>query len=63
MVCKQLGSAEAKHIRLTVTGERVCINGVRAFLYEMLYNLCDSAIKYDVPDGHERFAVFNSKPL
>ncbi len=44
-------SAEAKNVTLRVTGESVTVHGVRGFLYEMLYNLCDNAIKYNVEKG------------
>ncbi len=43
--------AEAKGIQMTVAGEPVCVTGVRRFLYEMLYNLCDNAIQYNTAGG------------
>ena len=45
------GSAEKKLVQIFVSGEPVQISGVRTFLYEMLYNLCDNAIKYNVKNG------------
>ncbi len=50
-------SAKAKSVRLAVTGERVQVTGVRSFLYEMLYNLCDNAVKYNVEGGSVEIAV------
>lgn len=45
------GAAEAKNVRLTLTGEAVTVNGVRGLLGEIVYNLCDNAIKYNVEGG------------
>lgn len=53
-------SAEAKNVQMEVTGESIRINGVRGFLHEMIYNLCDNAIKYNVEGGRVEVAVFNS---
>jgi len=50
-------SAAEKHVRLSVTGENVTVNGVRGFLYEMIYNLCDNAVKYNVKNGSVEVAV------
>lgn len=44
-------SAEKKGVRVSVSGEPVQISGVATFLYEMVYNLCDNAIKYNVENG------------
>lgn len=44
-------AAEAKTVRLQVSGKTAVITGVRRLLYEILYNLCDNAIKYNVPGG------------
>lgn len=44
-------AAAEKHVRVTVTGEHVQIDGVPDLLHEMIYNLCDNAIKYNVPEG------------
>ncbi len=44
-------SAAAKGVQLSVTGESTTINGVRRLLTEMIYNLCDNAIKYNVEGG------------
>ncbi len=51
------GSAEQKHVRISVTGEPVQVNGVGTFLYEMVYNLCDNAIKYNVENGSVEVSV------
>lgn len=44
-------AAAEKHVRVTVTGEHAQIDGVPDLLHEMIYNLCDNAIKYNVPEG------------
>ena len=49
--------AEERHIDLSVSGEDSMINGVRGFLYEMLYNLIDNAIKYNTDGGKVEVAV------
>ena len=49
--------AEERHIALSVTGEDSMIKGVRGFLYEMLYNLIDNAIKYNTDGGKVEVAV------
>ena len=37
--------------RLTIDGEPCTITGVRRYIYEIIYNLCDNAIRYNVEDG------------
>ncbi len=54
------GSAEAKNVQIDITGESAVVNGVRGFLYEMIYNLCDNAVKYNVEGGRVEVAVSNS---
>lgn len=54
--------AREKGVRLSVTGESVLVNGVRGLLYEMIYNLCDNAIKYNVKDGSVEIAVSKAGP-
>lgn len=43
--------AAAKNICISLNGISACVNGVRGLLHEMLYNLCDNAIKYNVEGG------------
>ena len=52
--------AEKRLISLSVTGEEAMINGVRGFLYEMLYNLIDNAIKYNTDGGKVEVTVSTS---
>lgn len=43
--------ADKKNIRISVLGESAEIFGVRKILDEMIYNLCDNAIKYNKENG------------
>jgi two-component system phosphate regulon sensor histidine kinase PhoR len=43
--------AERQGISMSVHGEHVVISGYRKILEEMINNLCDNAIKYNVPNG------------
>ena len=53
-------SAEEKSVTVEITGSGFCLQGVRRLLYEILYNLCDNAIKYNIPGGHVRITVEDS---
>ena len=44
-------SAEEKNVRIAISGAGFCVVGVHRMLQEILYNLCDNAIKYNVPGG------------
>lgn len=43
--------ADKQQVRLVLDGEHVVIDGVWQILHEMVYNLCDNAIKYNKPGG------------
>ena len=43
--------ASQKHIRMEVTGEQVNCFGIRQILDEMVYNVCENAIKYNNEGG------------
>lgn len=45
------GEAAKKNITFHLAGEKAEVNGVRKILDEMLYNLCDNAIKYNHENG------------
>ena len=47
-------AAKKKHVTLEVSGESAPVMGVRRLLYEIVYNLCDNAIKYNVEGGSVR---------
>ncbi|MBP5744658.1 MAG: two-component sensor histidine kinase, partial [Oscillospiraceae bacterium] len=42
---------EKDGIRLSLEGEPAAVTGVRQLLSEAVYNLCDNAIKYNMPGG------------
>ena len=44
-------SADKKGVKLIVKGQSACISGVRRYLYEIIYNLCDNAIRYNKENG------------
>ena len=44
-------SAAARDVTVSVTGQPSVIPGVRRLLYEVVYNLCDNAIKYNRGGG------------
>ena len=44
-------SAEDRNVTIAVSGAGFSVTGVRRMLHEVIYNLCDNAIKYNVPGG------------
>lgn len=57
-VCETLNdAAKMKNISLEVTGDDGVIHGVQRLLYEVVYNLCDNAIKYNHPGGSVKVNV------
>lgn len=53
-------AAKERGVTLGVHGEKAEITGVRTLLYEMVYNLCDNAIRYNVSGGSVDVYVENS---
>lgn len=57
-VCETLAdAAKSKDVSLEVIGDEGVINGVRRLLYDLIYNLCDNAIKYNNPGGNVQVSV------
>lgn len=57
-VCETLSdAAKLKNVSLEVSGDDGVIGGVRRLLYEVVYNLCDNAIKYNHPGGSVKISV------
>ncbi len=52
-----LDAAINKNIAIEVYGDDVNMLGVHSLLYEMLYNLCDNAIKYNNPGGYVKIFI------
>lgn len=55
-LCREIVSrlspqANAKHVHIIVQGEPVVYHGIRQILDEMIYNICENAIKYNVDGG------------
>lgn len=50
-------SAAKKNVELTVEGEPQTIFGVRRYIYEIIYNLCDNAIRYNKDDGKAEIKI------
>lgn len=44
-------SAVKRQVELHLSGERCVMNGIRRYLYEIIYNLCDNAIRYNTEGG------------
>lgn len=49
--------AQNKGITMTLTGEPVTVKTVRKIADEVIYNLCDNAIKYNRPDGSVKVSI------
>ena len=52
--------AEQKHVQISVSGEPCVIRGVRGLIYEIVHNLCDNAVKYNVEEGRVNVSVRNT---
>ena len=50
-------AAAARQVTVSVQGEPAVIPGVRRLLYEIVYNLCDNAIKYNRDGGRVDITV------
>ena len=50
-------AAEARHVTVEVTGQPASVSGVRRLLYEIVFNLCDNAIKYNTDGGRVEVEV------
>lgn len=57
-VCERLRpQAEKKGVHLSVSAELAQLQGVEQVLSEMVYNLCDNAIRYTPADGEVRVSL------
>ncbi len=50
-------AAEKRRVTFHVQGAQAQVEGVRRMLYEIVYNLCDNAVKYNVEGGSVDVAV------
>ncbi len=53
--------ADKRLIELSLIGDRVCIYGVKSIIEEMIYNLCDNAIKYNKDNGRVNIILNDTK--
>lgn len=53
-------NAEKHDVTISVEAEKSVVNGNRNQLYELIYNLCDNAIRYNRPDGKVKIKVENT---
>ena len=53
-------AADRCKVTLRLLGQHETVDGVEQLLREMLYNLCDNAIKYNVPDGAVTVNIWRS---
>ncbi|MGM9522016.1 MAG: sensor histidine kinase [Oscillospiraceae bacterium] len=57
-VVKRLSIVAAERgIKISLDGEPVKVRGIQAILDEMIYNICDNAIKYNVENGSVNVTV------
>ena len=54
-------SAEERNVTVNLSGAGFSVTGVRRMLHEVVYNLCDNAIKYNVPGGSVNIYVEDRK--
>ncbi len=53
-------SAAKRNITISLDCDAVVINGVRRYIYEIIYNLCDNAIRYNKEGGKVELTVRGS---
>ncbi|MDD3401934.1 MAG: ATP-binding protein [Hespellia sp.] len=60
-ICTLLSpQAEKKHVHVQISGGNVVYYGIRQILNEMIYNICENAIKYNYENGHLEIWVGNT---
>ena len=50
-------AAQKRNVTLQIVGEPCTIYGVRRYIYEIIYNLCDNAIGYNVDGGRVEICI------
>lgn len=51
--------AKKRNITLLLDTQPCCIDGVRRYIYEIIYNLCDNAIRYNKDGGEVKVHIKN----
>lgn len=61
--CTQMLEVHAKkhQVRISAEGKEMLVHGNKQMLEELVYNLCDNAIRYNKPEGFVKVQVFRSK--
>ena len=61
--CTQMLEIHAKKhdVRISAEGTSLTVHGNRQMLEELVYNLCDNAIRYNKPEGFVKVQVFRGK--
>ncbi len=54
-------AADKRSVRLCAEGETCIIRGVRRYIYEILYNLCDNGIRYNKEGGSVTIRIGREK--
>ena len=54
-------AAEKRGVRLSLFGESACVHGAEPILYDVIYNLCDNAVKYNKENGTLTVRVENGE--
>ena len=54
-------SAAEKQVSISVSGTGFTVRGILGMLHELVYNLCDNAIKYNVPGGSVQIHAENNR--
>ncbi len=54
-------TADKNNVRIEVSAEKSILRGVPRLLHEIVYNLVENAIKYNVSGGKVEISVFNDK--
>ncbi len=57
---KRWNTAAEKGVSLSVSGESVFVNGIKRLLYEVIYNLGENAVKYNMENGSVFISVAKS---
>jgi len=60
VISRLKAQAEKNNITITLIGGKTEVTGVRKILDEMLYNLCDNAIKYNKENGTVEIIINNT---
>lgn len=60
IVSRLFPQSEKRKVQMTVTGEEVTYYGIRQILDEMIYNICENAVKYNKDGGSVSIWVGNT---